>query len=163
MTAPSTIALPSDTHPFVDPKSGTITPEWYKYMVALDRAARALVGGSASALTSDGGAVLTGGFTEAPFDLGTPANGVTVTPNPSDNLKQKLVNNVAGFTIAATAEVGDVELFVSNGANAGTITFSGFSKQWSGDSLDTTNGHAFVVFIYGLPNGASAYLIKALQ
>lgn len=104
----------------------------------------------------------TGGVTFTEYDLGTPTNGSTVTPDPSDGLKQKLTNNVAGFTIAATAEIGDCEVRVTNGASAGTISFSGFDKQWSGDALTTTSGHQFIIFIYGF-DGKQAYLIKALQ
>ncbi len=118
-------------------------------------------------LTIAGGQTLVGGFNEKPFSLGTPTNGSTVTPNPSDNLKQTLINNVAGFTIAATAQVGDVELYITNGASAGTIAFSGFTKQFTGDALDTTNTHEFVVFLYAFKNDAgvlkTAYLIKAMQ
>jgi hypothetical protein len=113
-------------------------------------------------LTVAGGQQITGGFTEAEFDNGTPANGATVTINPSNGLKQKITNNVAGFTIAATAEVGDVELRIINGASAGTITFSSFSKQWIGDALDTTNAHQFLAFIYGY-GSKTAYIVKALQ
>lgn len=131
-------------------------------------ATTAFVGGStANALTTAGGQTITGGFTWTPFVIAAPTNGSTVTPNPSDNLKQALANNVAGFTIAATAQVGDVELYITNGASAGTITFSGFTKQFTGDTLDTTNGHEFMIFIYGSKNTAgtskTAYLIKAMQ
>lgn len=106
------------------------------------------------------GGSASGGLTFSTHDLGTVTTG-SVTPNPSDGLKQKLVNNGA-FTLTATAEVGDVELLVTNGASAGTITFSGFEKQWTGDPLDTTSGHKFVIFIYGL-DGAQACIAKALQ
>jgi hypothetical protein len=113
-------------------------------------------------LTVAGGRTITGGFQETEVSLGTPTNGSTVTPNPGDSLKQTLTNNVAGFTIAATAQVGDVELRIVNGASAGTITFSGFDKQWAGDSLDTTSGHQFIAFIYGF-GAKKAYILKALQ
>lgn len=103
----------------------------------------------------------TGGVTFTAYVLGTPANGSTITPNPSNGLKQKLTNNVAGFTIAATAEIGDCEVHVTNGASAGTISFSGF-KQWSGDPLTTTNAHEFAILILGFGTKA-AYSIKALQ
>jgi len=104
----------------------------------------------------------TGGLSITPFDHGTPANGATITPDPSVCQKQTVTNNASGFTIAATSEVGDLELRVINGASAGNISFSGFDKQWTGDSLTTTNGHQFVIFIYGYGDKA-AYLIKALQ
>ena len=112
-------------------------------------------------LTAAGGVALTAGFTEVPPATIVPTNGQTVTVNPSAGLKQNLTNNVAGFTIAATAEIGDLELHVTNGASAGVLTFSGF-KQWPGDVLDTTNGHEFVVFIFGY-GAKAAYTIKALQ
>lgn len=113
-------------------------------------------------LTVAGGRTLTGGFNEEEFDLGTPANGATITPNPLDGLKQKVTNNVAGFTIAATTQIGDCEVRITNGASAGTITFSGF-VQWTGDPLDAVNGNQFVAFIFGFGGGKRAYLIKKLQ
>ena len=148
--------------------NGQVAQGYAQYLSQLDAQVRsgnfpALSVNGSAALTIAGNQSLIGGFNETPFSLGTPATGTTVTPNPSDNLKQAVTNNVAGFTIQATSEVGDVELLITNGINAGAIAFAGFTKQWSGDSLDTTAGHSFVVFIYGLPNGNSAYLIKALQ
>ena len=112
-----------------------------------------------SYLTTSGGATLTGGFQETEVVL-TPSGGA-ITPNPSTSLKQAVTNNAA-LTINATSQVGDVELHITNGASAGAVTFSGFDKQWTGDSLDTVNGHHFVVFIYGF-NGKRVYIIKALQ
>lgn len=137
-----------------------------QYFQALDQTVRtgnfpALSVGGNAVLTVAGGATLTGGFNETPFDLGTVTTG-TITPNPSSNLKQRVVNNGA-FTIAATAEVGDLELLITNGASAGAITFSVFTKQFAGDALDTVSGHKFVVFIYAFVAGTTAYLIKAMQ
>ncbi len=118
---------------------------------------------AAQALRIGGGANITGGFTQQPADLGNTTGG-TVTPNPSTNLKQVLTNNaVSGLTIAATSQVGDLMLLIVNGPTAGTVTFTGFTKQWASDAMDTINGHRFVVIIYGLPDGSSAYLVKALQ
>jgi hypothetical protein len=95
------------------------------------------------------------------INLGTPGAGTTVTPNPSNGFKQQVTNNAA-FTIAATGQVGDVELLIVNGAAAGAVTFTGFDKQFVGDALDTVSGHQFVVLIYGFGT-KKAYLIKALQ
>lgn len=162
-TAPTSLPFPNINQPLVNLTTGCMTDTWYKYFKQFDNSMRSLVGTSAVALTTAGGVSLSGGFEETPFDLGTPANGATITPNPSDNLKQTVANDVVAFTIAATAEVGDVELTITNGATAGAIAFSGFTKSWGGDALDTTAGHSFVVFIYGHPNGLSSYLIKALQ
>src|SRR6185437_3546623 len=100
--------------------------------------------------TVDGGQELTGGFTEEEFDNGTPANGATITIDPSVNLKQLVTNNVAGFTIQATTESGDVELRIVNGPSAGTITFSGFHFKYPGGStLDTVSGNQFIAYIFG--------------
>jgi hypothetical protein len=161
MTAPNTVPLPNINQPAVQPQTGTLTTAWYRYLSAFDAAVRALVQSSAGSLSAGGG-VLTGGFLQAPFVIPTPAAGGSITPNPSSGLKQQVTNN-GPFSIIATQQVGDIELLIVNGASAGTITFSGFSKQWTGDTLDATPGHQFVVFIYGLPNKRSAFLVRALQ
>jgi hypothetical protein len=54
-------------------------------------------------------------------------------------------------------------LKVTNAASASTITFSGFSVgSNTGDALDTTNGHKFMIFVYRV-GGDSTYAVKALQ
>ncbi len=121
-------------------------------------------GSGLNALTTGGGQTITGGFTWTPFSLG---NGTgTITPSSLNNLKQTLTNN-ATFTIAAPSVVGDIELYITNTASAGTIVFSGFTKQYTGDALDTTSGHEFQIFIYCSKNAAgsvrTAYLVKAMQ
>jgi hypothetical protein len=146
---------------------GQVSQHYAEYLASLDSVVRsgnfpALSVRGSSVLTVGGRQTLAGGFNLLPFALPSPASGATITPNPSDNLKQTLTNN-AGFTIAATAETGDVELLITNGAGAGAISFSGFTKTWAGDALDKTPGHQFVVFIYGFPGGVTAYLVKALQ
>lgn len=148
--------MPTQGDAIADP-GGLITLQWWRLLYGLFTRSN-----NDTILTTAGDQELTGGFTEQEFDNGTPANGATITIDPSVNLKQTLTNNVAGFTIAATAECGDVELRIVNGPSAGTVTFSGFDKQWTGDALDTVNGHQFVVFIYGFI-AKKAYLIKALQ
>lgn len=119
--------------------------------------------GGKDVLTVAGGQTVTGGFTEQEFDNGAPTNGSSITINPSNGLKQKITNNVAAFTIAATAETGDVELRIINGASAGTITFSGFTKKFTGDTIDATSAHQFVAFIYGWGAAGTDYIIKARQ
>ena len=94
------------------------------------------------------------------FSWGTVSG--TITPNPSAGIKQSLTNNGA-FTFAATSEVGDCQVEVINGATAGAITFSGFTKNYAGDALDTTNGHKFVIFVYGFGADGADYMIKARQ
>jgi hypothetical protein len=150
--------------------SGQVAQGYAQYLQQVDNTLRTgnfpnLEVNGSDVLTEAGGGTLVGGFNEQPFSLGTVSTG-TVTPNPSNNLKQTLINNGA-FTIAATSQVGDVELYITNGALAGGISFSGFTKNWPGDSLDTTAGHEFAIFIYGFQNQAgqqrTAYTIKAMQ
>jgi hypothetical protein len=174
-TAPALKPLPPANLPLAssDPKSsGQPSQGMGQWMGAVDNYLRtgnmpALSVNGNNVLTVAGNQTLAGGFNETPFPLGTPTNGSTITPNPSDNLKQTLTNNVAGFTIAATAQVGDIEIYVTNGASAGAITLSGFTKQLLGDAFDTINGHEFVIFIYGFKNAAgvvkTAVLVKAMQ
>ena len=52
---------------------------------------------------------------------------------------------------------------MTNGATAGTVTFSGFTVGASvGDPLTTVNGNMFIVNIFSI-SGISSYFIKALQ
>lgn len=166
MAAPATplAPLPQPNTAWTSPNGQGQSQGAANYLQALDQTVRsgnfpALSVNGNAALTTAGGATLTGGFaeTEVPITV----TGGAWTPDPTVSLKQSWTNN-ANLTINAPASVGDVELHVTNGASAGTISFSGFTKQWSGDALDATNGHQFVVFIYGF-SGASGYLIKALQ
>lgn len=148
-------------------QSGQVSIAWAAWFKAVDTLLRfgnflsVLQLAGANVLTTAGGQTLTGGFNETPFDFKTVSTG-TITPNPSKGLKQKVTNGGA-FAIAATAEIGEVELLVTNGASAGAITLSGFTKQFTGDAFDTTSGHRFAVFIYAFDAGVTAVLVKALQ
>lgn len=148
-------------------QSGSISLPYAQWMASIDSILRSgnfpttLTSGGNAVLTVAGGQTLTGGFNETVFDFGSVTTG-TITPNPSKSLKQKVTNNGA-FAIAATAEVGDLELLITNGASAGAISFTGFTKQFTGDALDTTSGHKFVVFIYAFDTGVTACVVKALQ
>lgn len=112
-------------------------------------------------LAPSGGSEVTGGFTFEPYDHGTVSSG-SITPNPSQCLKQTVTNNGA-FTLNATTECGDVELHVTNGASAGTITFSGFVKKYTSDPITTTNTHKFIIMIFGWGALGADYVIKARQ
>jgi hypothetical protein len=151
------------------PRDINLSPEMRKFHDEVERRSQYVdVNGNAdfTTLKEDGSRVFaqgenaTGGVTFTEYDHGTITSG-TITPNPATCLKQKVTNN-GTFTIAATGQIGDVELRVINAASAGSISFSGFDKQWSGDALTTTDTHQFVIFIYGF-DGKQAYLIKALQ
>lgn len=170
MTTPAPIVnpqpLPLITTQWTDPKTGLPIKGFGLYMQYLDqliRGAFSLLNATAAInfLTQQGGQNITGGFTETPFPIPTPANGATVTLDPLNGLKQTIINNVAGFTIAAQTTVGDIELVIVNGATPGVVTFTGF-VQWPGNLMDTVAAHQFVAFCYGF-TGKRAYLIKALQ
>jgi hypothetical protein len=73
------------------------------------------------------------------------------------------ITNGGAFTITAPSNDGYCVLLVTNNASAGTITFSGFSVGTNtGDTLTTTNGNKFMIFIYRV-SASSTYSIKALQ
>jgi hypothetical protein len=106
---------------------------------------------------------VSGGANVTSDNLGTPGNGSTVTIDCGACPLQYLTNNVAGFTIAAPANDGSCMLLITNGASAGTITFSGFSVgSNTGDALTTTNTQKFTVSIWRV-NGTSGYRIAAHQ
>lgn len=124
----------------------------------------ALEGQQSAYLKVAGGQEIQGGFTIAEVDLGAPANGATVIVDPSDGQKQKITNNVAGFTISATEECGDVELRIINGPSAGTITWDGFNIEYPGGAvLDTVDGNQFVAFIFGFGEAGADYILQARQ
>jgi hypothetical protein len=145
---------------------------WWQWMQRIDTLCRGMLdpvfAAAANALTTLAGQSITNGFTWQPTDLGTPVNGATITPNPSGGLKQKVTNNTGppntnAFTIAATAEIGDVELTIINGANPGIVNFAGFGKQYTSDAMTTNVGDRFAAFIYGMADGVTDYIVKARQ
>lgn len=103
----------------------------------------------------------TGGVLPTTVNLGTVSSGTTTIACGSGP-QQQLTNNGA-FTLAAPAADSNCFVKVTNGASAGAITFSGFSVPSStGDPLDTTNGHKFVVTVVRI-GGDSTYRIAAFQ
>jgi len=104
---------------------------------------------------------LTGGVLVTGANLGTVSSGTTTIVCGSSP-QQYLTDNGA-FTLAAPAADSNCIVKITNGASAGAITFSGFSVgSNTGDALDTTNGHKFMIFIARI-NGDSTYSVKALQ
>jgi hypothetical protein len=75
---------------------------------------------------------------------------------------QTITDNGA-YTITAPSNDGYCLLKVTNGATAGATTFSGFLVgSNTGDSLDTTSGHKFIISVIRA-GGDSTYTVKALQ
>lgn len=79
------------------------------------------------------------------FNGGTPAAASTFTPTSVNGNVQHITNNAA-FTLAPPANPGSFMIEIVNGATAGAITTSGFTKV-SGDPFTTTNGKKFVAQI----------------
>lgn len=102
---------------------------------------------------------LTGGVIVTSKSLGTVSSGTT-TPDPGDRPQQHYTNNGA-HTLAPSANGGSILLDITNGASAGAITTSGFTKV-TGDAFTTTNGHKFRCHI-SIGNGGSLLAIQALQ
>lgn len=104
----------------------------------------------------------TGGATVTAYSIGTPASLSTVTVDPGLSPLQYLTNGAA-FTLGAPANDGACTILVTNGATAGTISYSGFSIPTnSGDAYATTNGNKYLFSIIRI-NGQSTFYIKALQ
>jgi hypothetical protein len=93
------------------------------------------------------------------FDGGTVSTG-TYTPTSVDGNVQHYANNGA-HTLAPPANPGTFLIEIVNGASAGAITTSGFTKV-SGDAFTTTNGHKFQCSITRT-NSTSHLNIKAMQ
>jgi hypothetical protein len=102
---------------------------------------------------------ITGGANVTSLSLGTISTG-TVTPDPGDRPMQHYTNNGA-HTLAPGAVVGYYLLDITNGASAGAITTSGWTKV-AGDSFTTTNGNKFRCSC-SIGNGGSLLSVQALQ
>lgn len=83
----------------------------------------------------------TGGITASEFDNGTKT--ATWKPDPANGNMQKVGHNgTYTLTPPDAAGVYTIILAMTNGASAGVLTTSGFTKV-NGDALTTTNGHKF--------------------
>jgi hypothetical protein len=117
----------------------------------------------ADTLKSDVSANLTAGYSATQVSLGTIASG-TVTPAFANGNEQKYTNNGAHTLAPATLTAGratSITVEITNGASAGVITTSGFTKV-IGDAFTTTNGHKFKCFIH-IGDAASLLNVVALQ
>ena len=121
-----------------------------------------VAGGSNLMSISTTGSSLNSGFTVTPGNLGTISSGTTTLSAASSNY-QYYTNNGA-HTIAAPSSDTAIDILVTNGASAGTITLSGFTAPsgGGGDTYATTNGQRFLLMVRRI-NGISTYMWKALQ
>ncbi len=104
---------------------------------------------------------ITVGYTYTPNNLGTISSG-TVTLNCALGNYQYLTNNGA-FTLAAPSSDCGIDVLITNGASAGSITFSGFTVGSStGSAYTTTNTNKFLTSTRRV-NSVSTYSNYALQ
>ena len=104
---------------------------------------------------------LTAGYTSTADSDGTKSSG-TYTPTPTGG-NLKTITNGGAFTLAASTAAGDYTMViqVTNNASAGAITLSGFNRV-SGDTITTTNGHDFFIYITKIGVYKAAH-VTALQ
>lgn len=103
--------------------------------------------------------VLTGGARVTSKDLGTISTG-TLTLDTGDRPLQHYTNNGA-HTLAPGANGGSFLLDIVNGASAGAITVTGFTKV-AGDAFTTTSGQKFRCHV-SIGNGGSCLIVQAMQ
>lgn len=102
---------------------------------------------------------LTGGFTATSGNDGTKSSG-TYTPDPlTGNFKYITANGA--FTLAPPSAECTMIIEVLNGASAGAITTSGFTKV-NGDTYATTNALKYAFHILKTKN-YSRLTVEALQ
>lgn len=105
--------------------------------------------------------LVTVGFTLTPYNIGTVSSGTT-TPAGANGNYQYYTNNGA-HTLAAPAADCAIDILVTNGASAGSITFSGFTVGSStGSAYATTNTNKYVLSIRRI-NSVATYSWYALQ
>ena len=127
------------------------------------RTALGVEAADADILKADTADELTAGFSSATTDAGTKSSG-TFTPDPDSGNFQHFVNGGA-HTLAPPAKNCTMVLLMKCGGSAGTLTTSGFTLV-DGDTLTTTNGHEFFLYITRYNDGSttfSALTVKALQ
>lgn len=141
---------------------GNITSTIYELDVAGPVNASAyLINGVSSILQNNSTTRINVGYTLASYNAGIRTTG-TLTPDPTLGNYQYYTNNGA-HTLGAPSSDCAMNILITNGASAGTITFSGYSVgSYTGDSLTTTNSHKFLLNVVRI-NGVSTYMIKALQ
>ena len=108
------------------------------------------------------GQTVSGGAGINSLNLGTITTGTT-TINCTARPYQYLTNG-GTFTLAAPTVDSGCGIQITNNSNAGTITFSGFTvnSNYTGATMDTTNGHKFMVSIQRI-NGSSIYTVIPQQ
>lgn len=99
--------------------------------------------------------------------LGIVSSGTIIALDVSNTaiplVRQWFYTNNGAHTFPAPTMDGTLRVLVTNGASAGTITFTGFTtKAAPGDALDTVNGHMFLIEIFTI-NSITTRRVYALQ
>lgn len=125
--------------------------------------AEELYEGGSRVLTEAARRTLSAGFDSTPHDHGTKSTG-TLTIDPLDGQHQIVIDNGA-FTLspASTTKYTTVILHVTNGASAGAITFTGFTKKYPSGSHETTNGNKFNIILFFNGSNGCDYAIQPRQ
>lgn len=112
-------------------------------------------------LKSDTSRTLTAGYVTTAVSDGTKSSG-TYTPDPATGAFREVTNNGA-HTLAPPSNTGSLTMIVeyTNGASAGAITTSGFTKV-TGDPFTTTNTNKFKLYISKGGTGTHLH-VQAMQ
>ena len=112
-------------------------------------------------LTSNGTAYVANGFYVVAGNWGVVSANITL--NSANGNYQYFTSNAA-YTITAPTQDCAIDILVTNGTGAGTITFSGFTVQsgGTGDTYATTNANKYLLSVRRI-NSVSTYIWKALQ
>ena len=103
-----------------------------------------------------------GGAGIVSYSGGSQSGSGTYTVDPGLGALQ-YITNAGAFTLAAPGKDGSCDILVTNNGSASTVSFSGFTVGANtGDALDTTNTHKFIITVVGI-NSVYTYFIKALQ
>lgn len=121
-------------------------------------ATTAFVTAAVAALLTTADQTITGGARVTSASLGTITSGI-VTLDPGDRPLQHYTNNGA-HTLQPGSNAGSIILDITNGASAGAITVSGWTKVVG--AFTTTNGHKFRCSAT-VGNGGSLLSIQPLQ
>ena len=112
-------------------------------------------------VASNGTAYVSNGFYVTPGNWGVINANVTMS---ASNGNYQYATTNAAFTWTAPTTDCAIDILITNGSGAGTITFSGFTVQsgGTGDTYATTNSNKYLISVRRI-NSISTYLIKALQ
>ena len=151
--------IPTVKNPSVSPLNRAVLLQDIVGLVEDQTIGTTIQGYDADTLKADVSDNLTVGYTVTPYAIGTVSSGTT-NLSIANGAIQTLTNNGA-FTLAAPAsDNGFIHLVITNGASAGTITFSGFvTGSPDGDALDTVNGNTFEISIRRIGTRTTATII----